>query len=197
MNKKRKKLLSRVLIILLVFVVSVPTVQLPAATVIIYESIFHRRYETAPWLGFELSDFPGLSCTELTFPAAGEELTGYFYTAGATAENAKGIVIVSHGHGGGGQNSYMPFADAFADAGYLVFAYDAPGNDKSPGFVGGLPRGVMALSGAIDYVSSREELAGLPIMLFGHSWGAYSGANVLNLHPEIAAAAFVSGFNES
>lgn len=197
MNEKRKKLLRRGLIILLAFIVSIPTLQLPVATVIIYEAIFHTRYETAPWLGFQLSDFPGLSCSEVTFSADGEELRGYLYSSGTSPADAGGIVIISHGHGGGGQNSYMPFADVFAKAGYLVLAYDAPGNDQSPGFVGGLPRGVLALSGAIDYVSSRDDLCHLPIMLFGHSWGAYSGANVLNLHPEIAGAAFVSGFNES
>jgi dipeptidyl aminopeptidase/acylaminoacyl peptidase len=34
-------------------------------------------------------------------------------------------------------------------------------------------------------------------MLFGHSWGAYSVGNVLNLHPEVAGAVIVAGFNES
>ena len=38
---------------------------------------------------------------------------------------------------------------------------------------------------------------GLPIMLFGHSWGAYSVGNVLNHHPEVSAAVMVAGFNES
>lgn len=197
MKTKTKKRLKLALIILLIFVISFPTVQMPLATVIIYESIFHRRYETAPWQSFEPSDFPGLSCETFCFPADGEELAGYLYSTEEARREQKGVVIISHGHGGGGQNSLMPFADEFARNGYLVFAYDAFGNDNSPGFVGGLPRGVIALSAAIDRVASIPELSGLPIMLFGHSWGAYSGANVLKLHPEIAAAAFISGFNES
>ena len=39
----------------------------------------------------------------------------------------KGVVVIAHGLGGGGQNTYMDLADYFTSNGYLVFAYDVTG----------------------------------------------------------------------
>lgn len=106
--------------------------------------------------------------------------------------------MIAHGFGGGGHNSYMDIADWFASNGYFVFAYDATGNDKSEGdSVRGLPQGVVDLDYALHYVKVDEQLKDLPIMLFGHSWGAYSVSAVLNLHPDVKAVVSGAGFNRS
>ena len=69
----------------------------------------------------------------------------------------------------------MPVINRLASGGYYVFAYDAHGNDNSGGnSVRGLPQGIADLALAIEHVSCIEEYKGLPVMLFGHSWGAYS-----------------------
>lgn len=100
--------------------------------------------------------------------------------------------------GGGGHNSYMDVADYFTSNGYLVFAYDATGNDKSEGdSVEGLPQGVIDLDYALCYVKQCEEYRNLPIVLFGHSWGGYSAGSVLNCHPDVKAAVLVAGFDRS
>ncbi len=97
---------------------------------------------------------------------------------------------------GGGQCSYMNIADYFASNGYWVFAYDATGNNESEGdAVGGLPQGIIDLDYALRFVKSEFE--GIPIVLWGHSWGGYSVGSVTKLHPDVKAAVVVSGFNES
>ena len=192
-NKRKLKILISSFCILL----SVPLVVIPIVTVIVYESIFSMRYETADWMEFSVSDYEGLTVQRSDFLSDnGISLAGYKYQKDDT--DPKGVVIISHGLGGGGQNQYMPVIDCLTSGGYYVFSYDASGNDNSGGkSVEGFPQGIVDLDMAICHLSEIEEYKGLPICLFGHSWGAYSVGNVLNLHPEIKAAVLMAGFDES
>lgn len=171
----------------------------PIASVIVYESIFSSRYETAEWTKFYLSDFPGLAA-ELCEITTDDEtaLAGYHYSRAEGKSAPQGLVVISHGLGGGGHNAYMPFIDFFAKNGYLVFAYDATGCDASGGEdVEGLPQGVKDLDTVLRYVGGCEAYRDLPVFLFGHSWGAYSAGCVLESHPEVKAAVLISGFDRS
>ena len=162
----------------------------------IYDENFNVRGDSYKPLMLRVEDFDGLECAEYTFPSDhGQMLAGYLYSAG---EEQKGTVVIAHGFGGGGHNSYMDAANYFAQHGWYVFAYDATGTDKSEGEgVGGVPQGVIDLDHAISFVEADEALSGLPIVLFGHSWGAYSVCSVLNYHPEVKAVIECSGFNSS
>jgi hypothetical protein len=92
----------------------------------------------------------------------------------------------------------MPCAGVFTRNGYIVFAFDATGNDESGGdAVGGLPQGVIDLDYALRFVKSSGEFDGLPVMLFGHSWGGYAIGSVLPDHPEVRAAVILSGIDSS
>lgn len=188
---------KKIAVIMLCVLIALPIVSMPVATVVIYESIFGFRYETPDWQSFSPEEFEGLQMKRMDFYADnGERLAGYLYTC--QAQDYKGMLIFAHGMGGGGQNGYMPILHYFASNGYCVFAYDARGNDNSEGTsVEGLPRGVMDLDAAITHVKSLEAYGDLPIVLMGHSWGAYSVGSVLSLHPEIKAAVLMAGFNES
>ncbi len=186
----------KALLITLSIIFSLLLIVFPVTTVIIYESIFGERYETAPWLMFSEADYEGLMMQRSDFQSEDVTLAGYKYYK--ENQEAKGVVLISHGYGGGGHNVYMPFIDYFTSNGYYVFAYDARGNDNSCGdAVEGLPEGIICLDNAIHHAKSIEEYKNLPLTLFGHSWGGYSVGNVLNMHPEIKAAVIVAGFNES
>lgn len=163
----------------------------------IYNENFNQRFESYEPQMLRKEDFDGLEQTRYKFPSdKGQMLTGYLYSHGDAAP--QGIVILAHGFGGGGHNSYMDVADYFARNGFLVFAYDATGNDESEGKgVGGLPQGVIDLDHAITFVETSGNFPNLPIMLFGHSWGAYSAGSVLSYHPEVRAIIACSGFNSS
>ena len=191
-NKRIKKIIG----ILATIIISIPIVIIPVATVVIYEAIFGMRYETLPWLWFDVEDYDGLKMEQSDFESNGVMLAGYKYFKDIS--DSKGVVVISHGLGGGGHNTYMPFVDYFTSNGYYVFTYDARGNDNSEGkSVEGFPQGIIDLDNAISHMSDIEEYENLPIFLLGHSWGGYSVGNVLCLHPEVKAAVIISGFNES
>ena len=192
LSKLKKAVIISVAVILCnIFVI------MPIVTVVVYESIFSTRFETEEWLRYSVSDFEGLRSERSDFYSTdGTRLAGYKYSR--EGNEVKGLVIIAHGLGGGGHNFYMPFIDFFTSNGYKVFAYDAHGNDNSDGeSARGLPQGVIDLDSAIEHAKEIEEYKGLPIMLFGHSWGAYSSASVLSMHDDIKAAVIVAGFNES
>ncbi len=92
----------------------------------------------------------------------------------------------------------MKVEEYFSACGGVVFGFEVPGIHKSEGEeVGGLPQGVIEIDYALRFVGECEEFKGLPVMLWGHSWGAYSVGSVLSLHPEVKAAVMVSGFDKS
>ncbi len=175
--------------------VGLPASAMPISTVLIYEAIFGRRSETEPWMEFHHEDY-GISLDRSDFyEDNGTHIAGYKYSK--PTKRPKGVVIIAHGLTGGGHNKYMPFIDVFTSNGYRVFSYDVKGNDKSEGKgMGGFPQGVIDLDYAIRHARKIPEYKGLPIMLFGHSWGAYSVGNVLNIQPNVACAVMVAGFNE-
>ena len=194
MVKTRKKVIIIVSIVLICFLLSIPTVILPISTVIVYEGVFSMRFETKDYMKMEVSDFEGLHAERSEFESD-VTLTGYKYYRN---EDANGVVIIAHGFGDGGHNKYLPYISELTKQGLYVFSYDAQGNDESEGrAVTGFPQGIIDLENAISHVQEIEEYKGLPIMLFAHSWGAYSAGNVLNHHPEISACVLVAGFNES
>lgn len=168
---------------------------LPILSVATYECVFGHRYGGGG--GYKVEDFPGLMRTAYGIESDnGQRLDAYnYYREG---QPIKGIVIMAHGFGGGGQAMYMPFADVFAQNGYYAFAYDATGYDLSEGdSMKGLSQGVIDLDKVITFVEGQEEFKDLPIMLFGHSWGGYCVSAVLNMHPEVTAVCELSGFNKT
>lgn len=164
---------------------------------VIYKDNFEKRFTTYEGYRFYLDDFQGLVGEKRVFPSdKGQLLTGYKYYS----ENVdvKGLLVMAHGFGCGGHNGYLNVIDYFAKNGYLVFAYDATGNDESDGAaVGGLPQGLIDVDYALRFVKSEKEFDNLPIFLWGHSWGGYSVGSVTKLHPDVKAAVVVAGFNQS
>ena len=194
--KKAKSKKNKILIIVLCIVAILMIVGDWVLSVIIYNENFNQRFQSYEPLMLYVDDFDGLQRTKYEFSSnKGQKLTGYMYSAG---ENQRGIIVIAHGFGGGGHNSYMDCANYFARHGYYVFAYDATGNDESEGEgVGGLPQGVIDLDYAISFVEESGNFPELPIVLFGHSWGGYSVCSVLTYHPEVKAVIACSGFNSS
>ena len=193
MSTRKRKIIVTVIVVLMVLLLIVPI----GLSAMIYEDNFGDRYETYAPMARSIDEFDGLNVKRYTFFSdQGQKLVGYQYYK--TLENTKGIVVISHGLGGGGHNSYMDVADFFTSNGYVVFAYDATGNDESEGSsVKGLPQGLIDLDYAIQFVKQTSDFDNLPIMLFGHSWGGYSVGSVLNLHPDVKAVVIVAGFNKS
>jgi pimeloyl-ACP methyl ester carboxylesterase len=124
----------------------------------------------------------------VSFLSGKNRLQGYLYP---TADSP-GLVVVAHGLGGGA-DSYLPQIRYFLDKGWSVFAYDATACYDSEGeAVRGFPQGILDLHAALRFVESRPDLAELPVVIFGHSWGGYSAANVLHYDHDIAGIVAVA-----
>lgn len=193
MSKKVK----RAIIIVVCVVLAIFLVVLPAISLFLYSTVFGVRYDKSPAKMNLVASFPGLQRERYEITSnEGQTVVGYrYYREG---RDPKALVVMAHGIGGGGHNSYMELDDYFTQNGYDTFAYDVTGNDESEGSnVRGLPQGVIDLDYVLDFIESSEDFAGLPIMLFGHSWGGYSVSSVLNEHPEVTAVCAVAGFNRS
>ena len=199
MTKRTKtlKIILVVLAIMLALVIAAGLILPKPLAMGVYNDNFGKRFTSDEALTWTIEDFDGLQRDRYTFAShQGQMLTGYKYYRDTTAP--KGVVVLAHGFGGGGHSSYMDVANYFAANGYVVFAYDATGNDESEGeAVGGLPQGVIDLDYALRFVKSSPDFAGLPIMLWGHSWGGYSAVSVTKLPPDVKAVVIVAGFNES
>ena len=120
-SKKGKKKLIIVTIVIASILLAIPFILQPIVTVIVYESIFNTRYETITWLAFSTEDFDGLKAERSDFESSGVDIAGYKYSK--EGQDIKGVMILAHGLGGGGHNTYMPFIDWFASNGYLVFYF--------------------------------------------------------------------------
>lgn len=127
----------------------------------------------------------------LRFKSGKNTLQGYLLGK----ENTKGLVVVVHGLGGGAEGYLTPIL-YFVKQGYQVFAYDNTGYHLSEGKnCVGLPRAVEDLDAALSFVEQEARFAGLPVYLFGHSWGGYAVGAVLNFTHKVKAVVSVSGFS--
>ncbi len=195
--KKNSKIIFIILGVILVLFIAAALILPKPLAMSVYNDNFGVRFTTYQPLAWDIEDFDGLMRDKYTFESdKGQVLTGYKYYRNNV--ETKGLVVIAHGFGGGGHRSYMNIADYFTSNGYVVFAYDATGNDESEGeAVGGLPQGVIDLDYALRFIKSSSEFTDIPIVLWGHSWGGYSVGSVMKLHPDVKAAIIVAGFNES
>jgi len=123
-------------------------------------------------------NFDNLNARPVDFKSdKGQTLNGFLYSS-AKVDTHKALIIFSHGMGAG-HLAYTTEINYFAQKGYLVLAYDNTGTCTSEGEkLYGFAQGVIDLKHAIAFAKSREDTKDLPLLLVGHSWGAYSVCNV-------------------
>lgn len=142
-------------------------------------------------------NFDNLNALPVNFKSdKGQTLNGFLYSC-AKVDSYKGLIVFSHGMGAG-HLAYTTEINYFAQKGYMVLAYDNTGTCTSEGKkIKGFAQGIIDLKHALQFVKSREDLKELPVLLVGHSWGAYSVSNVSALKPavEIKGIVAFSPFN--
>ncbi len=187
-SKTKKIGLGIVVFILLFSIISMIVV------IIIYNGQFPRydRHDMTVSAGLRYEDLEEKYPRDLVnFESGDNSLQGYIYGN----EEGQGLVVVSHGIGGGA-DSYLPQITYFIDNGFRVFAYDSTGSFDSEGkSTKGFPQSLLDLNAALTYINLQTEFDGLPILLFGHSWGGYAVANILHYDHEISGVVSVSGAN--
>ena len=154
-----------------------------------YKDNFIQRFdkdEAIPY--YSASNFLGLACEEKTFNnSLGIEIHYFFYYY-ANYKSDK-IVVFCPGIGPG-HTAYLAEINYLCKAGYRVLTLDYTGCGTSKGetllSVNEPTRDVVELLNNLHF---NEE-----IVIVGHSLGAYTSLNVINLLPEIKRGVIISGF---
>lgn len=193
--KTRRKVGKIVLIVLLVLAILF-CIASPIVVQILFNDIFARTTPREQGLTAYLRYWDVEDRYEreaVSFLSGENRLCGHLYGAG----NPEGLVVISHGMGGG-EESYLTQAMYFVDQGYQVLCYSNTGCWDSEGKnCVGLNQSVLDLDAALTWVEGESRFDGVPVFLFGHSWGGYAVAAIFHFDHEIAASASVAGFNEA
>ena len=190
--KKKKNPVKITLITLLITVLSFSVVSFIIVKVN-FDDIFSRTVFDEITAYVRYNDIKDEYPRELLSFMSGEnKLQGYLYGA----ENTKGLVVISHGLGGGAEN-YTMQTKLFVDEGYQVFGYDNTGCYNSDGDnCIGLAQSVIDLDAALTYIEQEDRFKDMPVLLFGHSWGGYAVTAIFNYDHDITASVSVAGFNK-
>ena len=135
------------------------------------------------------------SASTFTFPSDGIELVVHRWMPDGPA---KASVVVAHGMAEHAAR-YARFGTALAAQGYAVYAPDHRGHGRTAGGDDGLgwagADGWNAIVGDLGRVVAhvREQHAGLPLFMFGHSMGSMLAQRVAQVHGEELAGLILSG----
>lgn len=130
--------------------------------------------------------------SDASFELDGRTLKGHVY---APAQEARGLVVFRHGIRSQHQD-YLALITALVDRGWKVFAYDAIGCGESDGdSIIGFAQAPRDVHAAVEYVRKSGIADSLPVLLVGHSWGAYGVASSLAFGDDIAGRIAMSGFD--
>ncbi len=137
-------------------------------------------------------NFDNLNARPVNFNSdKGQMLNGFLYS-NAKVDSYKALIVFSHGMGAG-HLAYTTEINYFAQKGYLVLAYDNTGTCSSEGKkTGGFAQAVTDLKFALNFVKTREDLKDMPVLLAGHSMGAYSVCNVSAIARDIEIKGIVA-----
>lgn len=161
--------------------------------VLVYKTAFGHRQDKNPLFKYFTPEDFNLMVEHMSVRCRGVELAANAYSV-KPLEECERVVIFQHGFGAG-SSSYTTEIAHFAEQGFVVVAVDAYGCNNSSGkTVRGFYAGAEAVIAAYMGVNCHERLKNKPVVLVGHSWGAYS---VLAACKSIKADGVVamSGFN--
>lgn len=137
-------------------------------------------------------DYPSLVRSSYETIYDGYKIKGYIYQD-KNIEKFKGFIILSHGLFGT-HLQYLVDVNYLTKEGYQVLCYDQFGVGESEGESQvSLYHGILVLDCVINDVEKRNIHHNLPLILYGHSWGAYCSLGVLKNHDEIKKAVLRSG----
>lgn len=191
---KHKKL--KILIILISSVIIINII-LFAGVFLAYSAVFSRcdysEFDNEHFYLYEEIDQQKYKREVLEIPSNKNVLSAYLYGA----ENNLGLVIISPGHRDA-SDIKLPEIMYFVDNGWQVLCYDYTGCYGSTGKnMVGYVQAPEDLNAVLDYVEKDKRFLDLPVMLFGHSLGAYASTAVLQYEVhDITAVIAASGFDD-
>ena len=165
-----RKVCRCLLLVLLVF--SLTSMLLSA---VMFRVLFPRNDGTTAYrTAYEDVDPSAYPRTEFTFPSGNSALSACRYDV----PDARGQIVVVNGIGAG-IDAHLPEILCFLDHGWSVVTWDATGVGSSEGRgLIGLQQVRKDLLAYLDYRKTQGD--SLPLLLYGHSAGAYAAATVLD-----------------
>lgn len=182
---KRRKTVKRSVLILLAALLAYCALSM-AASAIVFRALFPRRDGLSP-LHYTFEELnPNVSRTPFSFRSGGNTLYGRQYDAA----DPKGLVVIVNGIGDGA-DAHLPEIVYFVEHGFSVATWDATGVGNSEG------RGTIGLQQIrLDLAAYLAQYDGsLPVVLYGHSAGAYAAAISLPECSAVRGAVCISGFD--
>lgn len=129
----------------------------------------------------------------INIPSGDNTLAGYLY---GKDDQKNGLIVISAGHQCSAE-MYLPEIMYFVDQGFMVLSYDYTGSFGSTGkSIKGYVQAPMDLNTVLTYVENDTDFNELPILLYGHSLGAYTSASVLQIKHNVTAVVAASGFDD-
>ena len=157
------------------------------ASAIVFRAIFPRRDGLSP-LRYTYEELaPDCPREAFTFRSGKNTLHGWRYDAA----DPKGLIVIVNGIGDGADAHLCEIVE-FVRAGWSVATWDATGVGKSEGS-GTI--GLIQIADDLTSFLSQAEPSGLPVVLYGHSAGAYAAAVNLKRFDSVRAAVCISGFD--
>jgi len=137
-------------------------------------------------------DFPALSKRQiLHFRSGPNQLSAYLYEADAP----KALMVIAHGFTSLADGSGAILQDYFLHQGYDVLAVDLTASGLSEGdSIGGMYQSAYDLQACLAFIHQDRKLSRFPLLLLGHSWGAFGCCAVLNFDQTPKAVAEMSGY---
>ena len=161
------------------------------STSLFYHFFFTREDRSAacPELTYEDMDPAQLPRQLIQFPSGPEMLSGSLYGTGR-----RGVIVFAHGFASGADN-HLTEALYFVQHGWRVLSFDGTGCRSSSGRSQRcLSQMSLDLLAALRYLASSE-LSDCPVLLYGHSCGAYAAAMALSSDYPIYGAVCLAPFN--
>lgn len=191
MKRKKNKKLLRILSITLAMFCIIALLGITIAHNMVFKRYDYDQYDSEHYLLYSDLDENLYPRETLSIQSNENTLTGFLYGT----DNTKGLLVISPGHSDANDIKLYEIM-YFVDAGWQVLCYDYTGSYNSQGDnVNGYTQSVHDLDAVLDYVEVDHRLQNIPIMLFGHSLGAYASAAVLQYNPNVSAAIIASGFD--
>lgn len=154
-----------------------------------YKKSLLVRYDKDPAIPyFNESYFPGLKKEEFTFDNRKGINVKYFYYYYDNFQKDK-VILFCHGIGPG-HTAYLREIEYLAKNGYKVLTLDYSGSGESGGeTMSSFYEPTRDVCDLIKHLNLKEE-----IMMVGHSLGAFTALNIINLFPQINVGVIMSGF---
>lgn len=183
-------MIKLIIIICVVFCIVAATA-IAVTHAIVFSRADYKGYDSKRMILYSDLDAQQYPREVLNIQSGDNLLAGYLYGS----KNTKGLIVMSPGHRDPNDVKLYEIT-YFVDAGWMVLCFDYTGCYNSQGSsMVGYTQAVHDLDAVLDYVEKETRFVSLPVVLVGHSLGAYASSAVLQFGHNIKAVIAASGFD--